>query len=283
MSQVTRMPRTRDLAVPTSYIAMTVLAIFFAVPLLIMVVGSLKPDDQVLVESGTLRAFWPAAVANNYGSAFIDENFGRLLLNSVIITGSVVVLGAFVNSMFGYALAWGRFRGRSLLLAAVVALFIVPFQVLALPILLMLANVGLYNTLIAQIIPFIANPFFIYMFYSFFSSLPRELEEAARLDGAGTFRIFWSIALPLSKPALATSAILTFIFIWGDLFWANMVTFDPNVRPVALGLSILQSVPKVQWGHVMATATLIAAPPFIFFLFFQRAFVRSIAQTGIKG
>lgn len=277
------MTRARDLVTPSSYVVMTLLAVLFALPLVFMLIGSIKPDAKVLEESGTLRAFFPTAIENNYASAFVDYHFGRLLLNSVIITGSICLGGTIVNSMFGYALAQIQFRGRSILLASVLALFIVPFQVLALPILLMLANVGLYNTLIAQIIPFVANPFFIYLFYSFFRSLPRELVEAARVDGAGPFTIFWTIAVPLSTPILATSAILTFIFFWGDLFWANMVTFDPEVRPVALGLSTLQAAQLVQWGHVMAAATLIAAPPIVFFVLFQRAFVQSIARTGIRG
>jgi multiple sugar transport system permease protein len=266
-----------------SYVVMGLLAIFFVVPLLFMLVSSIKPNSKVLEESDSLRAFLPTAFENNYARALGMSGFGRLFVNSVIITGSVVVVGTVVNSMAGFALARVRFRGQRILLAFVVALFIVPFQAVALPLLLMMSNVGLTNTLVVQILPFIASPFFIYLFYSFFLELPRELDEAARIDGAGAIRVFRSIALPLAGPMLATSAILNFVFVWGDLFWALMVTHDPAVRPVALGLSVAQDTHPIPWGDVMAMATAIAAPALVAFVIFQRAFVRSIARSGIRG
>jgi len=237
----------------------------------------------VLAESNSLSAFWPSEIENNYDDAFITSQFGRLFVNSLIISGSVVVLGTLVNSMAGYALAWVPFKGRRLLLGAVVALYIVPFQAVAIPLLLIVSRVQIVDTYLVQILPFIASPLFIYLFYSFFLGLPRELFEAARIDGAGVVRTYASIALPLIKPALATSAILSFLYSWGGLFWPVMVSRSDASRPVTVGLSQVAGLLPTQWGDIMAMSVAISAPILIVFLIFQPAFIRSIASTGLKG
>ena len=255
----------------------------FLAPLLFMLVGSVKPDIDVLAESNSLSAFWPTQIENNYEDAFITSQFGRLFVNSLIISGCVVLLGTLVNSMAGYALAWVPFRGRRLLLGFVVALYIVPFQAVAIPLLLIFSKVQLVDTHLVQILPFIASPFFIYLFYSFFLGLPRELFEAARIDGAGLIRTYASIALPLIKPAIASSAILSFMYSWGGLFWPVMVTRSDASRPVTVGLSQVAGLLPTQWGDILAMSVAISAPILIVFLIFQPAFIRSIASSGIKG
>jgi multiple sugar transport system permease protein len=270
-------------ALAVRYGLLLVVAAVFVVPLLVMFVGSVKPDLDVLAETNSLKAFRPSQIENNYADAFATSQFGRLLVNSLIVSGSVVVLGTFVNSMAGYALAWVPFKGRRLLLGVVVALVIVPFQAVAIPLLLIASKVQIVDTYVIQILPFIASPFFIYLFYSFFLGLPRELFEASRIDGAGVVRAYTSIALPLIKPAIATSAILSFLAIWGGLFWPVMVTRSVEVRPVTVGLSQVAGTLPTHWGDIMAMSVAISAPILIVFLVFQPAFIRSIASSGLKG
>lgn len=265
------------------YGLLLVVAAVFVVPLLVMFVGSVKPDRDVLAESTSLKAFWPTQIENNYADAIATSQFGRLLVNSLIVSGSVVLLGTFVNSMAGYALAWVPFKGRRLLLGVVVALVIVPFQAVAIPLLLIVSNLQIVDTYLVQILPFIASPFFIYLFYSFFLGLPKELFEAARIDGAGVMRAYFSIALPLIKPAIATSAILSFLASWGGLLWPLMVTRSVEVRPVTVGLSQVAGFLPTQWGDIMAMSVAISLPILVVFLIFQPAFIRSVANSGLKG
>ncbi len=133
-----------------------------------------------------------------------------------------------------------------------------------------------------QIIPFIANAFSIYLFYSYFSSIPKELDEAARVDGAGWFRIYRSVVMPLAGPAIATVAILTFLATWNQFLWPLMVIQSESLRPVMVGVQYFFQL-KVQWGPMMAYATLITIPVLAVFLSFQKAFIGSIASSGVKG
>jgi len=146
-----------------------------------------------------------------------------------------------------------------------------------------MAKIEVLDTYQVQIVPFIASPFFTYLFYTFFLSIPKELEEAARVDGAGPLTIFWRVVVPLARPVYATVAILSFLFAWGELLWPVLVTRGPEVRPLPLGIAVFQTLPPVQWGDIMAFATVMTLPLLVVFLAFQDAFVRSVARTGIKG
>ncbi|RBM15527.1 sugar ABC transporter permease [Streptomyces sp. PT12] len=253
------------------------------VPLAFMFVGAVKPNPDVLADGGSWRAFVPSGMTfDNFTSAWERSDFGRLLLNSLVVCGVTVVLGLIANSMFGYALARLRWTGRNLVLATVVALIIIPFEALAIPLLLFMTELGWLDTYQAQIIPFVANPFFIYLFYSFFTTLPRELEEAARMDGAGPWRTFRSVIVPLSRPAYASVAILSFLMNWGQLLWPVMVTRSESVRPLPVGMAVFQTLPPLQWGDIMAFAAMMTAPSLIVFLIFQRAFVQGVAAQAVK-
>jgi len=275
--------KSRIGALAIRYSLLLAVASLFLAPLVFMLVASVKPDNDVLAESDSLAAFWPTRIENNYADASNTSQFGRLFVNSLIVTGSVVILGMLVNSMAGYALALVPFKGRRLLLGFVIALYIVPFQAVAIPLLLIVSELRIVDTYIVQILPFIASPFFIYLFYSYFIGLPHELFEAARIDGASRVRTYRSVALPLIKPALAASAILSFLYSWGNLFWPVMVTRSEASRPVTVGLSQVAGQLPTQWGDIMAMSVAISAPILIVFLVFQPAFIRSIASSGLKG
>jgi multiple sugar transport system permease protein len=274
----------RWLSIFARYLLLLALALLFVAPILLMVVGSLKPDQLVLTDAGTLRSFWPQqASLQNYFDVFARVDFIRFFANSLLITGLIVLLGLPVNSLAGYALARLRWPGRVLSLYLVLALMIIPFEAIAVPLFFQVTVLGWRNTYLAQIIPFVANAFSIYLFYTFFLGLPKELEEAARVDGASILRTFWEIIVPLSKPAFATVAILTFLTQWGTFLWPLMVTVDEQVRPLPVAISTFQTLPPIQWGDIMSFGVMMVAPILVMFLLFQKWFIAGVASTGTKG
>ncbi|HSG63321.1 MAG TPA: carbohydrate ABC transporter permease, partial [Pseudomonadales bacterium] len=162
-------------------------------------------------------------------------------------------------------------------------ILILPLEAIAVPLFYQVSMWGWRDTYIVQILPFIANAFSIFLFYTFFLSLPRELEDAARIDGAGTSRIFFTIIIPNSKPAFATVAILTFLTQWGVFLWPLMVTSSESVRPLPLAISTFYTLPPLQWGDIFAFSVMMVLPVLLVFWFFQRWFIRGVASTGIKG
>jgi multiple sugar transport system permease protein len=259
-------------------------ALLFLAPVALMVAGSLKPDERVLVEAGGWSAFWPAdPTLENYRDVFRRVDFGRFLFNSLLITGAVVGIGLVVNGLAGYALARLRWRGRDALRTLVLALMIIPLEAIAVPLFYMVTRLGWRDTYVVQIVPFIANAFSIYLFYTYFRGLPRELEEAARIDGAGPLRTFVRIIVPNAKPVFASVAILTFLTQWGAFLWPLMVTSGARVRPLPLAVAAFQTLPPLRWGDIFAFGVMMVAPIVVVFLLFQRWFVRGVAATGIKG
>jgi multiple sugar transport system permease protein len=279
-------PRTHQKLLSTmgSYLLLTVLALLFVAPIVFMMVGSLKPDELVLSEAGTFKAFLPDKVSfQNYLDVFERVDFARFFFNSLFITGAIVLVGLLVNSLAAYAFARLRWRGRALLFALVLALMIIPLEAIAVPLFFQVTLFGWRNTYVAQILPFIANAFSIYLFYTFFIGLPKELEEAARVDGAGTIRTFFEIIVPVSLPVFASVTILTFLTQWGSFLWPLMVTVDEQVRPLPVAIAAFQTLPPLQWGDIMSFGVMMVAPILIVFLVFQKWFVEGVASTGTKG
>ena len=280
------------------YVGRTVLALFFALPILFMFVSSLKPDDQIFADMGSLRAFLPVGhiSLDNYKEVFDTVPAWRFLVNSIGVSALTVIAGVLVNSLAAFALSRMRWRGRGFVLAAIIATLIVPFETFALPLLWWVNKLpwlvvqhgqplwtfGWLDSYQVQIIPFIANAFSIYLYYSYLSTIPKELDEAARIDGASWFRIYRSIIMPLAGPATATVAILTFLNAWNQFLWPLMSVQSENLRPVMVGVQYFFQL-DVAWGPMMAYATLITIPVLALFLSFQRAFIGSIASSGVKG
>jgi multiple sugar transport system permease protein len=268
-----------------AYGVLLLLAVFFIFPIAFMVAGSFKADTAVIADGGSLKAFIPAPFVGleNYQQAAERGNFWLSFRNSAIISAGIVFGGLLVNSLFGYALARVPFRGKGILLAIVVALIIVPFETLAVPLLVIMGEIGWTNTLHVQILPFLAQPLYIFLFYSFFLGIPRELEEAARIDGANAATLFFRIAAPLAKPAYAAAGILMFLFSWGQFLWPIMVTRGIEARPLPLGIAEFQGLPPTDWGDIMAYAAMMVVPLLVVFIIFQRQFVRGVATSGLKG
>jgi len=269
---------------PLVYSTLLLFALLFISPIGFMLAGSMKPDALVLAEAGGWRAFWPTALSlDNYRDVFARVDFIRFLLNSLFINGMIVGVGLLLNSLAGYAFARMAWRGRDLLFGLVLAVMIIPLEAIAVPLFYMVSLLGWRDTYLVQILPFIANAFSIYLFYTFFIGLPREFEEAACIDGAGVLRTFFSIIVPNAKPVFATVAILTFLTHWGAYLWPLMVTSGESVRPLPLAIATFHSLPPLQWGDIFAFGVMMVLPVLAVFLLFQRWFVRSVAATGIKG
>ncbi|MFW5830140.1 MAG: carbohydrate ABC transporter permease [Planctomycetota bacterium] len=267
-----------------AFAALAILAFCYVLPILMMLVGSLKPDGRVLADSASWLALVPIdASFQNYADIIARDDLVRYYFNSVVITGSIVALGLVVNSMCGYALARLHWRGRQTVLLAVLALLVIPFEAIVVPLFSLMSAIGWTDSYRVQIVPFIANPLSVYLFYTFFNGLPKELEESARIDGAGPWTIYWRIVAPLAGPAFAAVAILTFLLQWGSYLWPLMVTIGPDYRPLPVAIGNATAEQPVQWGDIMAFGTLMALPVMLVFILFQRAFVRGIAFAGLKG
>ncbi len=228
-------------------------------------------------------AHQPGIGFQNYRDVFTQMPFRRFILNSVWIVGTIVILGLALNSLIAYALARLRFTGRNILLSIIIALIIIPLEAVVVPLLLIVNRFGWLESYHVQIIPFIADPFSIFLFYQFFIGLPKDMEEAALVDGASLFGIYWRIILPLSRPVFATVAILQFLLHWNDFLWPLMVTRAETYRPLMVAIQQFFSQDPKLWGDIMAFASMITIPVLIVFLLFQKWFVQSVATTGVKG
>lgn len=280
------------------YLGMSLLAVMFLFPLVFMFVSSLKPDAQILQDVDSPMAFLPVGdiSLDNYFGVFDRVPVAQFLFNSILVTVLTVGLGLIVNSMAGFALSRLEWKGRFIVLAIVIATLIVPFETIAVPMVYWVAQLptlvlegglikydfGWLNTYEVQIVPFIANAFSIFLFTQYFSTIPKSLDEAARIDGASWFTIYRRILVPLSGPAFATVAILTFLPAWNQYLWPLMVVQKEELRPVMVGMQYFFQL-NTAWGEVMAYTSLITLPVLIVFLIFQRAFVSSIAASGVKG
>ena len=269
-----------------SYVALVLLAFFFLFPIVFRFISAFKTDElQLTREMSTFRAFLPNdnMGIQNFKDMVSRVSIYRAFFNSSFIVAVTVMAGLVVNSLFAYALSRIRFRGRNTLIAIVVSLIIIPFQAVAVPLLLLVNQFGWLDTYQVQIIPFIGSAFSVYLFYQFFVSLPLELEEAAFIDGASRWRIYWSIILPLSGPVFATVTVLQFLALWGNLLWPVMVVRGPDHATLPYMMQVFFGQPPMQWGDLLAFALLATLPTLVLFLIFQRWFVRSVVGSGVKG
>lgn len=268
------------------YLLMTFVALLFVFPTFFMIVSALKEDEmQILHDMTGIKGFIPygAIGLKNFRDVFELMPFGHFFFNSLLIVTVTVSLGLYINSMIAYALARLKFVGSRWVLTFVLALLIIPIESIVIPMLLMVNQWGIVDTYIIQILPFIADPLYIFLFYQFFMDLPSSLEEAAVIDGLGYFGIYVRITLPLSKPAIITVAILGSIARWGEFLWPLMVTRGSTYRPLTVAMQQLFTLNPKNWGDIFAFATIMTLPLLIIFIIFQKYFVASIASTGTKG
>jgi multiple sugar transport system permease protein len=269
-----------------SYLLLIVFAIFFAFPIVFMLVTSFKTDPtQVTRDVSSLNAFVPYGQLglDNYAAVLQRIDFVRYLLNTLLIVGVVLTVGTLVNSMLAFALARLRWKGRNLVLTGVVLLLIIPNTALTVPNLQLLNWFDWFNSYQGIIVPNLVNPLYIFLFYQFFIGLPKDFDEAAIVDGAGYWRIYWSVILPLSRPVIATVTILSFLAGWAMYLWPLLVSQDPNYWPIMVGLGYFLGLQPAVPAQVMAYIAMVTIPVLVVFAFFQKWFIQSVASAGVKG
>lgn len=290
--------RARVVSLVFTYALLILFAVVFAFPLLFMLMSSLKNDAAIFADVRSIRAFLPVGEISleNFRLVFGRSPFWLYFRNSLLITGITVIAGLLINSMAAFALSRLRWRGQAVVLAAIIGTLIIPFEAIAIPLLFMTSqlpwlDIGLsgvtlerswLNTMHVQIVPFVASAFSIFLFYQFFLDIPKEIDEAATVDGASPWRIYWSLILPLSRPVFATVAILQFLGMWNAYLWPIIAVYGQDVRPIMPGIQQFFGR-TVEWGQIMAYASLITIPILVVFLLFQDWFIRSIASSGAKG
>ncbi len=268
------------LYIPVLFVLL-VLAFLVLLPIVWMVLSAFKTEKEIISWPPT---FIPKSFTlQNFVDVQDRINIIRFIINSVIYAGGTTLLAVVVNSMAGYAYAFYSFKGKNGLFLLTLATMMVPFQVIMVPLFLIVYKMGMYNTYWGLIIPRVAVAGSIFMMRAAFSGLPHELAEAARIDGLSEYGIFWRIMLPLVKPALITLIILSINGSWNDLLWPMIITSSTDMRTLANGLALFIGQNTIEYGAAFAGALISLVPMFILYIFGQKYFVEGMASSGLKG
>jgi multiple sugar transport system permease protein len=254
-------------------------ALVTAFPFLWMIATSFKPQRESVDYPPTILPQEPTL--EWYGRLFTELDFGRYLSNTVIVV-AIGFLGLLLMAMAGYAFAKFDFHGRKWMFFLVLATMMIPVQVTMIPTYLILNGMKLTNTLVGIALPTLVSGFSIFLFRQFMTTIPTEMLEAARLDGAGEFRTFWQIVLPMSKPILAVQVVLTFISGWNSFLWPLIIASDQKLYTLSVGLALLNQQLAVNPSLQMAAASVMVVPILIVFIVFQRYVIQGFALSGLK-
>lgn len=255
-----------------------ILAVMTIFPLLYMLAIAFKGPTEVF--KSNLIPDKPTL--DNFFYVLTEVPFWRYLLNTFFVSVVVTAIAIFFHTMAGYALARLRFPGREAIFLAMFSTFLVSLPVIIVPLFILVRSLGMLNSFAGLIIPSIFNAFGIFLLRQYYLSLPRELEEAAVIDGAGYWRIYLSVILPLSRPIIAALAILFFLANWNAFLWPLTVAADPNLWVVQVAIANFKSQYAASWNYTMAASTIVAIPMLILFLIFQRQIMESIKTSGLK-
>ncbi len=275
----------------------TVLIVFAAAtvfPFLVMVLTALKSDQEI--SRGLSVIFPETPLFSNFSEAMQKGDWGRYFLNTSIITAFSVVLSLFINSLAGYAFARLRFFGKTLLFYCAMVGMMLPMQVIMIPVFLQIkefplaggndlwgnGGVGLINSYAGVIFPLIAHPFGVFLCRQFFLGFPKELDEAAKIDGCSPLQIYLKLYVPMGGPIFATLGLLKFVDTWNQYTWPLLVFNDPQMNTVQLALNAFKGENVTEWNYLMAATIVIILPILVLFLFLQKYFVQGIATTGMK-
>ncbi|MBX3000882.1 MAG: carbohydrate ABC transporter permease [Caldilineaceae bacterium] len=265
------------------HLFLLILVILVGFPIYWTFVVSITPSSQVFAWPLQL---WPEAPTLTHYQAVLtrqDLQLPRWFLNSVIVSVAATALGLFISSLTAYGFARLEFPGRNLIFMGILFTLMVPGQVTLIPVFLLIRNLGWLDTYHALIWPGAASVFGVFLLRQFFLSIPKELEEAALMDGAGRFRIYWQIILPLSRAAMIALMIFTFLGSWNDLFWPLIVLNRLEMRTLPVGLTVLNGTYTQERALIMAGAVIASAPVLIFYAIFQRRIIQGVMLTGMGG
>ncbi|MEZ5316771.1 MAG: carbohydrate ABC transporter permease [Vicinamibacterales bacterium] len=282
------------------YGAIAILIALWAFPLAWMVVASLTPEARLFGgaavgpasaagaagtgAAGGAGVVWTPDLAH-YRALFTERQFWLPVRNSLVVAGATTLFAVLVGTPCAYALARLRFRGRGLVGAAILAVSMFPQIAVVSPLFLMLRGVGLIDTYPGLVLPYLtfAMPLTVWLLAGFFRDLPSDLEDAARLDGAGRIRAAVQVMLPLAAPAIATTAILTFLYAWNEFLFALSFTLGPDRQTVPVAIALFRGQYQVPWGQVLAAAVVASVPVTVVVLAFQRRIVRGLTSGAVKG
>lgn len=262
------------------YIALTATAVAINLPFFWMIVTSFKPERDVF---SIPPKFYPTLFSfKNYIEAFETVPMLRYMVNTLFVSGSVMALQLVFNVLAAYGLSRIRFRGSSIVFALIIGTLMIPEEVTMVPLYLIVRQFGWINSYRALILPFMAHAFGIFLLRQFFMTIPRELEDAAMIDGCGRFRILWEIILPLSKPALWTMCLYVFLMSWNSYIWPLVAISRDEMQLIQVGLSRFSTSWMTPWSQLMAASSTVIVPVIVFFFFVQRQFIEGITLSGLK-
>jgi multiple sugar transport system permease protein len=281
LSPERRRPGSFRVTSVVSQILLSLVALLFLVPIIWMLLSALKPSAEVFTTPPTL--FGSEVKFSNFIEAWNYLPFGRFILNTVLVAGIGTLITLVASAMSGYAFARLNFRFRGGLFVLYLSTLIVPQEVIVIPMFLVMQRLGWVNSYQALILPWAFTAFGTFLLRQFFLTIPRELEEAAKIDGCGHIRILRSIIIPISAPALAVLAVFTFISYWNSFLWPLIIINDTAKMTVPLGLDLFLGQQGQRWELLMAAATISMVPTVILVLALQKYLVRGIALSGLGG
>jgi ABC-type glycerol-3-phosphate transport system permease component len=263
------------------YALLSLVGLLFLAPALWMFSSSLKPDYEIFA---TPPSLWPAEPRwQNYTEALTTLPFGRFAINTLIIAVGSIVGHLLSCSLVAYGFARLRAPGKGFLFIVLLSTLMLPYPVTMVPLFIIFAKLGLINSFIPLILPtFFGNAFYIFLLRQSFKQIPPDLEDAARIDGAGTLQVLWNIILPMARPALSTVAIFTFQAAWNDFLGPLIFLHDQSLYTLQLGLSLFRGAYNVQWAYLMASSLVVTLPVIVLFFFAQRSFIEGVGYTGTK-
>ena len=248
-------------------------------PFVWMFLTSLKPFAEIF----ELKVLPQAATLDNYREVLFKTQFPRWFLNSLIVAGITTLSVLFFDSLVGYTLAKLRFPGKGIIFVLILSTLMVPTEMLIIPWYVMSSEYGWSNTYWGLLFPGVISAFGVFLLKQFFETLPTDLLDAGRIDGLNEFGVFWRIAFPLVRPALAALGIFTFLGNWNAFLWPLIVVQTANMRTVPVGVALFSSEASTAWNLIMAASSLAVLPVLLVFLFFQRQIIEGVVLTGVKG
>ena len=261
------------------YVVLILGSVIMLAPFLVMLVVSLFPNEAFLSRQFSLDQI----TLNNYVETFRVVPFGRYFVNSTVTAVTVTVVQILISSLAAFAFARLRFRGREPIFLLYLATLMIPAQVTLIPNFLIITRLHIYDTLLALILPGLFSALSTFLLRQYFRSIPMDLDEAARMDGASSFRIWWQVILPLSWPVMAALGIFTFQATWNDFLWPLVVTSSDTVRTIPIGLSYFVGQYSTAWNLLMAGSVIALLPVLVIYMFAQKSFVQGITLTGMGG
>ncbi len=267
-------------------IVLAVVSIFFLFPVIWMLANSFKPDAAITADMNSISAFIPPAPNGNFFDNYMDilfnTNFLRYMGNTLLYAAVLILLGIVVNGLAGYALAKINFPFRDQWVLIILMLMIVPMETVITIHYLIIAKVGLLDTIVGYILPMIVNPFNIFLFRQVFVSLPDDVYEAAQLDHCSQLKYFFTMVLPMSKTVVATVSVFTFLNVWNDYLWPSLVFTSSDLLTAQIGLNSITSNENTTMGQTLAVITLVTIPVIIIYSLFSKQIVEGVTSTGSK-